>query len=112
MLSFVCSHCMQFAADVKQNLQVFFPPPGAGHPTPRKNQSEHHQRTEKEQADHQQSATKKERGVIEPFWDTFIHICKAVVLRSNSTKIQKLYLAKNHIKRYNKSTRRLQPSGA
>lgn len=52
------------------------------------------------------------RGVIEPFWDTFIHICKAVVLRSNSTKIQKLYLAKNHIKRYNKSTRRLQPSGA
>ena len=55
---------------------------------------------------------RRERGVIEPFWDTFIHICKAVVLRSNSTKIQKLYLAKNHIKRYNKSTRRLQPSGA
>ena len=54
----------------------------------------------------------RERGVIEPFWDTFIHIRKAVVLRSNSTKIQKLYLAKNHIKRYNKSTRRLQPSGA
>ena len=54
----------------------------------------------------------REGGVIAPFWDTFIHICKAGVMRSNSAKIQKLYLAENHIKRYNKSTRRLQPSGA
>lgn len=69
----------------------------------------------KGQKKNEQTTTKgrlKERGVIEPFWDTFIHICKAGILRSNSTKIQKLYLAKNHIKRYNKSTRWLQPSGA
>lgn len=89
-----------------------FPPPGAGHPTSRKNQRKQQQRTEKERADHHQRTTKRERGVIAPFWDTFIHICKAGVLRSNSTKIQKLYLAENHIKRYNNSTRRLQPSGA
>lgn len=46
------------------------------------------------------------------FWDTFIYIFRTWFLCSNSTKIQKLYLARNNIKRYNKSTRWLQPSGA
>lgn len=80
------------------------PPPAKTKESNNKGQKKNEQATNKGRL--------RERGVIAPFWDTFIHICKAGVLRSNSTKIQKLYLAENHIKRYNKSTRRLQPSGA
>lgn len=51
-----------------------FPPPGAGHPTSRKNQRKQQQRTEKEGADHHQRTTKREREGYSTFFAPFLHV--------------------------------------